>query len=226
MKIKKIVICLLLLGTVIALGYLSIFFFSHSRQSNSLIAMGDTKNVDNSTLLPVLTPEKLVEAQGAPPLVGEEQTERVEIKIARPKNEMSITKIVPQEQKKILSAIELVSQAQQALQESIKNGDSEMGIKNFSKSISPVYKFPIIYMKAMAYAYLSIGDCQESVKLYQEMVRSFPEDFSGLFGRALSYQICNQTQQALDSYQETLAVFPKGHGRYRFIMQQIKILSQ
>lgn len=138
---------------------------------------------------------------------------------------MKVKKISQKENTELVQAVETVKKAQNKLYLAVSNGQLKEGMEEYSQNIISVYKFPELYTQSLAFAYLTTGDCQQSAQLYQELVTSYPQNFSGFFGRALSYQVCSQPQKALEAYQATLETFPGGNGRYNYIVQQIKTLS-
>jgi len=138
---------------------------------------------------------------------------------------MTVKKIDQKQNTELLKAIETVKKAQDKLYIAISNGQSKKGLEKFSHAIVSTYKFPELYTQSLAFAYLTAGDCQQSAQLYQELVTAYPQNFSGFFGRAISYQTCGQTQKAVEAYQAALEAFPNGNGRYNYIVQQIKTLS-
>jgi tetratricopeptide (TPR) repeat protein len=147
------------------------------------------------------------------------ETEEVQVEV------MTIKKVIPVDVAQNMKAITLVKSAQIRLSADVARGNIYQGMKAFSEKISPIYENKYIYTKAMAYAYLTAGDCQESAKLYHDLSKEFPQEFAGHFGEALSYQICNRSNEALVAYKKTLELFPKGKGRYRYITTQISKLS-
>ncbi len=125
----------------------------------------------------------------------------------------------------LLNAIEMVKEAQDQLYIAISDGQQNQGMEQFIHEISPTYQFPELYLKSLAYAYLSAGYCLQSAQLYQKLIIVYPLDFSGYFGKAISYQACQENQKAIQAYHHALAVFPTGNGQYNFIIQQINSLS-
>ena len=138
---------------------------------------------------------------------------------------VTIKKVIPIDVAQNMKAVTLVKSAQIRLSAEVARGNIDQGMRFFSEEIAPVYENKYIYTKAMAYAYLTAGNCQESAKLYHDLSKEFPQDFSGYFGEALSYQICSRPDEALVAYKKTLEHFPKGKGRYRYITTQISKLS-